>query len=41
VFWIASLHDKPDFERQPTARRRPAEGSPELPVATPGAQAPL
>jgi cytochrome bd-type quinol oxidase subunit 1 len=41
VFWIASLHDKPDFERQTKARRRSAEVSPDLPVATPGAEAPL
>jgi cytochrome bd ubiquinol oxidase subunit I len=41
VFWIASLHDKPDFERQPNPRRRPAEVSPELPAAASGAEAPL
>jgi hypothetical protein len=36
VFWIASLHDKPDFERPPGRRRAPEPG-PELPAATPGA----
>src|SRR4029079_19146934 len=41
VFWIASLHDKPDFERQPKPQRRPADVSPELPVASSGAEAPL
>jgi cytochrome bd ubiquinol oxidase subunit I len=41
VFWIASLHDKPDFERQTKARRRSAEIPPELPVSSPGAEAPL
>jgi cytochrome bd ubiquinol oxidase subunit I len=41
VFWIASLHDKPDFERQTAARRRSAEVSPDLPVASSGAEAPL
>jgi hypothetical protein len=40
-FWIASLHDHPDYERQTKARRRSAEVSPDLPVATPGAEAPL
>ena len=43
VFWLASLHDRPDFERRTKARRAGARGaeadevSPELPVATPGA----
>jgi len=43
VFWIASLHDRPDFERRTKARRAGAPGaeagevSPDLPVATPGA----
>ncbi len=39
VFWITSLHDRPDFEGRTNARRRPGSGevSPELPVATPGA----
>jgi cytochrome d ubiquinol oxidase subunit I len=39
VFWIASLHDRPDFERRPKARRRQDSGevSRELPAATPGA----
>jgi hypothetical protein len=36
VFWISSLHDRPDFERQP---RRVPEGSgeisPEFAVAAP------
>jgi cytochrome d ubiquinol oxidase subunit I len=38
VFWITSLHDRPDFEGQARARRRKGSGevSPELPVATPG-----
>jgi hypothetical protein len=38
VFWITSLHDRPDFEGQARTRRRKgsAEISPELPVATPG-----
>ena len=43
VFWIASLHDRPDFERRTKARRAGAHGaeagevSADLPVATPGA----
>src|SRR5215213_4401818 len=39
VFWITSLHDRPDFEGRANARRRHGSGevSPELPVATPGA----
>jgi cytochrome bd ubiquinol oxidase subunit I len=39
VFWITSLHDRPDFEGQAKARRRQGSGevSPELPVAHPGA----
>jgi cytochrome bd-type quinol oxidase subunit 1 len=39
VFWIASLHDRPDFELRTKARCREGSGevSPELPVATPGA----
>ena len=39
VFWITSLHDRPDFEERTNARRRHGSGevSPELPVATPGA----
>jgi cytochrome d ubiquinol oxidase subunit I len=38
VFWIASLHDLPDFERRTKARRQGSgEVSPELPAATPGA----
>ena len=38
VFWITSLHDRPDFERRTKARRRHSSGevSPESPVATPG-----
>jgi cytochrome bd ubiquinol oxidase subunit I len=38
VFWITSLHDRPDFEGQTRTRRRKGSGevSPELPVATPG-----
>jgi cytochrome bd ubiquinol oxidase subunit I len=32
VFWIASLHDRPDFEREAKVHRRA-----ELPAATPGA----
>jgi cytochrome bd-type quinol oxidase subunit 1 len=38
VFWIASLHDRPDFAERTKARRRhdPGEVSPELPVAHPG-----
>src|SRR6267143_622387 len=38
VFWITSLHDRPDFERQTKARLRRGSGevSPESPVATPG-----
>jgi cytochrome d ubiquinol oxidase subunit I len=35
VFWISSLHDRPDFE--PRTKARHGHGSPELPVATPGA----
>jgi cytochrome bd-type quinol oxidase subunit 1 len=34
VFWIASLHDRPDFERRPKTRRR--QGSPELAVEAAG-----
>ena len=34
VFWIASLHDRPDFERRPNARRR--HGPPELAVEAAG-----
>ena len=39
VFWITSLHDRPDFEGRTKARRRQGSGevSPELPVANPGA----
>jgi cytochrome bd ubiquinol oxidase subunit I len=38
VFWITSLHDRPDFEEQTRTRRHKGSGevSPELPVATPG-----
>ena len=39
VFWISSLHDRPDFERRTRAGGRPGSGgelSPESPVATPG-----
>jgi cytochrome bd ubiquinol oxidase subunit I len=38
VFWLSSLHDRPDFERQTKARLREGSGevSPESPVATPG-----
>src|SRR5687767_11132185 len=38
VFWITSLHDRPDFDGGARARRRHGSGevSPELPVATPG-----
>jgi cytochrome d ubiquinol oxidase subunit I len=35
VFWITSLHDRPDFEPR-TRRQRSEEMSPELAVATPG-----
>jgi cytochrome bd ubiquinol oxidase subunit I len=35
VFWLSSLHDRPDFE--PSTRSRFPHGSPELPAATPGA----
>jgi cytochrome d ubiquinol oxidase subunit I len=37
VFWITSLHDRPDFKGQSKARRRQGSGevSPELPAATP------
>jgi hypothetical protein len=38
VFWIASLHDLPDYERRPRARHQGSgEGLPELPVPNPGA----
>ena len=38
VFWITSLHDRPDFEgRTETRRKGSGEVSPELPVANPGA----
>jgi hypothetical protein len=39
VFWITSLHDRPDFERR-TAREHETEPEPvpgQLPAATPGA----
>ncbi len=38
VFWLSSLHDKPDFERRTKARLREGSGevSSESPVATPG-----
>jgi cytochrome d ubiquinol oxidase subunit I len=38
VFWISSLHDRPDFARAPKTRLRrgPGEVSPESPVTTPG-----
>ena len=38
VFWITSLHDRPDFESRTGARRRQGSGevSPELPAAHPG-----
>jgi len=35
VFWITSLHDRPDFERRTGARLR-GKVSPEFPAATPG-----
>ena len=43
VFWLTSLHDRPDYERRTRARRAGAHGaetgevSADLPVATPGA----
>jgi cytochrome bd ubiquinol oxidase subunit I len=39
VFWIASLHDQPDFAERTKTRRREGSGevSPELPVPSPGA----
>jgi cytochrome d ubiquinol oxidase subunit I len=38
VFWITSLHDRPDFKRKSDARLRDESGevSPESPLATPG-----
>jgi cytochrome bd-type quinol oxidase subunit 1 len=37
VFWIASLHDRPDFERQRLRRvRSTGDGSPELAAVAPG-----
>ena len=38
VFWIANLHDRPDFERRTKARLRQGSGevSPEFAVGTPG-----
>jgi cytochrome bd-type quinol oxidase subunit 1 len=38
VFWIASLHDRPDFARRTAARLREGSGpaAPEFPAATPG-----
>jgi cytochrome bd ubiquinol oxidase subunit I len=38
VFWLTSLHDRPDFEAQTKARRRRGSGevSPEFAVETPG-----
>jgi len=35
VFWLASLHDRPDYERQTRLREDSGEGSPEFAVATP------
>jgi cytochrome bd ubiquinol oxidase subunit I len=36
VFWITSLHDRPDFKRQTRLRQGTGEGSSEFAVATPG-----
>jgi cytochrome bd-type quinol oxidase subunit 1 len=38
VFWLTSLHDRPDFVRQPKARLRPGSDAipPEFAVGTPG-----
>jgi cytochrome bd-type quinol oxidase subunit 1 len=40
VFWITSLHDKPDFvaetEREPKARRHGSELSPKFALEAPG-----
>jgi cytochrome bd-type quinol oxidase subunit 1 len=38
VFWITSLHDRPDYERQAKAPLREGAGGvvPEAPVVTPG-----
>jgi cytochrome bd ubiquinol oxidase subunit I len=38
VFWITSLHDRPDFKRRTKTRLAPGPGevAPEAPVATPG-----
>jgi cytochrome d ubiquinol oxidase subunit I len=36
VFWITSLHDRPDFQRRPRLRQGSGEVSPEFPAATPG-----
>jgi hypothetical protein len=35
VFWLASLHDRPDFPGRSPAHARDPEISPEFPVATP------
>jgi hypothetical protein len=37
VFWLANLHDRPDYAAKPTVRVRPGSGevSPEYAVATP------
>ena len=36
VFWITSLHDRPDFKRRTRLRQGTGEGSSEFAVATPG-----
>jgi hypothetical protein len=36
VFWISSLHDRPDFVARPRRGRGSPEVSPTLAVATPG-----
>jgi cytochrome bd ubiquinol oxidase subunit I len=36
VFWITSLHDRPDFEARAKARLRKGSGPAELAVGTPG-----
>ena len=36
VFWLSSLHDKPDFERTKARLARARRGLAGVPVATPG-----
>jgi hypothetical protein len=40
VFWISSLHDRPDYNRGARRRRDSGGVSPEFAVATPGEHGP-